>query len=326
MARTGQPRPKRKRPVVGPGGPPPAAARATAPPPVPADPSAGSAEDGGEGARERPWRRGVRLGVDVGSVRVGLAACDPDGLVATAVETLARDLPARPVRRRGTGAGGTAPARDPAELPTDVVRLAAEVRARGAVEVVVGLPRSLSGDEGRAASAARQYAGRLADVVAPVPVRLLDERLSTAGAHRALHEGGTSGRRHRAVVDQVAAAWILQTALDLERASGRPPGSLARPLAPDGRRRDRPAREGATEQDRGAHDQQDPHQHQLHEDDDEVGERTGPLRTGEDARERTSSPRPEEDATVTTAPHPVPRAPRRPAPPTGGTDRSEVAR
>nr|WP_299036589.1 Holliday junction resolvase RuvX [uncultured Pseudokineococcus sp.] len=247
----------------------------------------------------------MRLGVDVGSVRVGMAACDPDGLVATAVETLARDLPAP--ARRGAPRGDAAP-RDPEALPADVLRLAAEVRERRAVEVVVGLPRSLSGDEGRAASIARQYAGRLADVVAPVPVRLVDERLSTAGAHRALHEGGTSGRRHRAVVDQVAAAWILQTALDLERSSGRPPGSLARPLGPDGRRRDRaPVEPDADEHDRTGHDQHEPqHQH-----DDEVGRRTGALRTGEDPQGRTSSPHPEEDATVSTTQHPVPRPPRR---------------
>ena len=300
MARTGRPRPKHRLPAEvrasDPAGPPPPGPSApSAPPAAPVAPAAAGAPT----AAERVWRRGVRLGVDVGSVRVGLAACDPDGLVATAVATLARELPAKTAR----GGARTGALREPEAPPADVVRLAAEVRERGAVEVVVGLPRSLSGDEGRAASAARQYAGRLADVVAPVPVRLVDERLSTAGAHRALHEGGTSGRRHRAVVDQVAAAWILQTALDLERSSGRPPGSLARPLAPDGRRRDRsPAREEPQGYDQ--HEQQD---------DDEVGRRTGALRTGEDEG-RTGSPRPEEDATVSRTPRPVPRAPRRPAP------------
>lgn len=310
MARTGRPRPKGKRPAAGhdgaPAGPPPARV-----PPV-ASARVLEAVVGADerGAAERPWRRGVRIGVDVGSVRVGLAACDPDGLVATAVETLARDLPVR-TARRGAGRTGpdAAPPRDPDVLPADVARLAAEVRDRGAVEVVVGLPRSLSGDEGRAASVARQYAGRLADVVAPVPVRLVDERLSTAGAHRALHEGGTSGRRHRAVVDQVAAAWILQTALDLERSSGRPPGALARPLAPDGRRRGRPGSDGPQEHDAHEHD---PHESQQHQYDDEVGGSTGGLRTGEDAKGRAVSPHPEEDATVSTTPHPVPRPPRRP--------------
>jgi putative Holliday junction resolvase len=151
--------------------------------------------------------RGVRLGVDVGSVRVGLAACDPDGLVATPVETLPRDEVAH----------------------ADVARIAAEVAARGAVAVYVGLPRSMSGREGAAAAAARDYAERLARRVAPVPVRLVDERLSTVGAHRALHEAGLRGRRHRKVVDQVAAVLVLQTALDAERASGRASGSLVGP-------------------------------------------------------------------------------------------------
>jgi putative holliday junction resolvase len=154
--------------------------------------------------------RGVRLGVDVGSVRVGLAACDPDGLVASPVETLARDSAAR----------------------SDIERIAAEVQERGVVAVYVGLPRSMSGREGAAASAARNYAGHLARRVAPVPVRLVDERLSTVGAHRALHEAGVRGRKHRRVVDQVAAVLVLQAALDAERACGRAAGSPVDPGGP----------------------------------------------------------------------------------------------
>jgi putative Holliday junction resolvase len=152
-------------------------------------------------------RRGVRLAVDVGSVRVGLAASDPDGLIASPVETLARD----------------------AKAGSEVERIAAEAAERSAIEVLVGLPRSLSGAEGAAAKAARDYAVRVARRVAPLPVRLVDERLSTVGAHRALHEAGLRGRRHRTVVDQVAAVLVLQTALDAERASGRAPGSLVDP-------------------------------------------------------------------------------------------------
>jgi putative Holliday junction resolvase len=156
----------------------------------------------GEG--ERGWRRGVRLGVDVGSVRVGIAACDPDGLVASPVRTLARDAK-----------GGS-----------DMAAIADEVAERDALEVVVGLPRSLSGHEGAAAKAAREYAERLAGRIAPIPVRLVDERLSTVGAHRVLHDAGVGGRKHRKVVDQVAAVLVLQTAMDAEKASGRAPGSL----------------------------------------------------------------------------------------------------
>ena len=166
-----------------------------------------AAETPGPGAGGPPPvgpRAGVRLGVDVGSVRVGLAASDPSGLLATPVQTLARDA-----------AGGA-----------DQRRIAEEAAARHAVEVVVGLPRSLSGDEGPAARTARAYAVELAALVRPVPVRLVDERLTTVSATRTLHESGLAGRAHRAVVDQAAAVLILQGALDAERASGRAPGEL----------------------------------------------------------------------------------------------------
>jgi putative Holliday junction resolvase len=152
-------------------------------------------------------RRGVRIGVDVGSVRVGVARSDPSGLVATPVETVRR-------------AAGTA---------ADVDRIAAIVAEEEAFEVVVGLPRTLRGEEGSAAQAARQYATAIAERVAPVPVRLVDERLSTVSAHRTLREAGVRGRRQRPVVDQVAAVVILQSALDAERASGRAPGALVAP-------------------------------------------------------------------------------------------------
>jgi putative Holliday junction resolvase len=153
-------------------------------------------------------RRGVRLGIDVGSVRIGVAACDPSGLLATPVETIARD------------------SSDPdlGALPADIAQVAAHVRRLEAIEVVVGLPRSLSGAEGPAARAARAYAGQIARAIDPVPVRLVDERLSTVSAHRSLHAAGRPGRRHRSVVDQVAAVTILQAALDGERGRSAPPG------------------------------------------------------------------------------------------------------
>lgn len=144
--------------------------------------------------------RGVRLGVDVGQVRVGVARSDPDGLVATPVETVRRD------------AADTA--------GKDVARLVEIVCETGAVVVYVGLPRTLSGHEGSAASTIRTYCGVLARAVAPVPVRLVDERLSTVSAHQALHASGRSARRHREVVDQAAAVVILQTAIDQERTAG----------------------------------------------------------------------------------------------------------
>jgi putative holliday junction resolvase len=153
-------------------------------------------------------RAGVRLGIDVGSVRVGVAASDPSALLANPVRTVPRD-------------------RDPdAPAPLDLEELAALVVELAAVEAVVGLPLSLRGDEGAAAQAARTYAGRLAVRIAPVPVRLVDERLTTVDAHRNLRESGVGSRRQRSVVDQAAAVLILQAALDAERNSGRPPGEL----------------------------------------------------------------------------------------------------
>jgi putative holliday junction resolvase len=158
-------------------------------------------------------RAGVRVGIDVGSVRVGVASSDPSGLLATPVRTVTR----------ASGADAEPP-RD--EAPQDVEEIAGIVAQLGAIEVVVGLPRTLKGDEGAAAKAARTYAGRLAVRVTPVPVRLVDERLTTVDAHRSLRESGVGGRRQRSVVDQVAAVLILQAALDAERSSGRPPGEL----------------------------------------------------------------------------------------------------
>jgi putative holliday junction resolvase len=145
-------------------------------------------------SEQRPaeWTPGVRIGVDVGTVRVGVAACDPDGVLASPLATLARDP-------RGDA---------------DLTRLARLVAEREAVEVVVGLPRSMSGKQGPAARSAREYADSLAERVAPVPVRLSDERLTTVAATRRLAEGGIRGRKGRQVVDRSAAVLILQGWLD----------------------------------------------------------------------------------------------------------------
>jgi len=191
-------------------------------------------------------RPGVRIGVDVGSVRVGVATCDPAGLIATPVETV----------RRGRG---------------DLDRLAALVAERDAVEVVVGLPTTLAGRHGPAAEAAEEFARRLAARLAElpaerrpddppaarltdaptardVPVRLVDERLSTVGAQRGLRDSGVDTRKGRSVVDQAAAVIILQTALDAERQSGTAPGRLVGGAPPP----DRPRDEGAGRHERQA--------------------------------------------------------------------------
>ncbi|MFM6847554.1 MAG: Holliday junction resolvase RuvX, partial [Terrabacter sp.] len=146
-------------------------------------------------------RFGVRVGIDPGDARIGVATSDPSGFLATPVETVR------------TGGG-------------DVRRIAQLVAELEAVEVVVGLPRSLDGSEGPAAAKARALARRLARRVAPVPVRLCDERLTTVSAESILREQGRRGARRRAVVDQAAAVLILQNALDTERASGQAPGEI----------------------------------------------------------------------------------------------------
>lgn len=148
-----------------------------------------------------PVRAGVRLAVDVGSVRVGVARSDPRGVLATPLTVLAS----------GPGA------------KEELAKLAA---GADAIEVIVGLPTSLSGRDGPAAAGARDFAADLAGHLAPIPVRLLDERFTTTEAHSALRRGGKDSRARRQVVDAAAAAVLLQAALDAERATGRPAGQL----------------------------------------------------------------------------------------------------
>jgi putative holliday junction resolvase len=139
--------------------------------------------------------RGRRLGVDVGSVRIGVATSDPDGILATPVETVTRDRNGKHLRRLG--------------------KLVAEYEA---VEVVVGLPRTLADRTGPAAQDAIEVADLLAQRISPIPVRLADERLTTVTAQRSLREAGVRAKSQRAVVDQAAAVAILQGWLDERRA------------------------------------------------------------------------------------------------------------
>ena len=145
------------------------------------------------------FRRGARLGVDVGQARIGVARCDPDGLIATPVETVAR-APGDPVAR--------------------IVALADEHRV---IEIVVGLPLNLRGEDTASTRDARDFAAAVA-AASSVPVRLVDERLSTVSAHAALRDSGRSQRSSRRIVDQVAAVVLLQQALDVEKRTGDAPG------------------------------------------------------------------------------------------------------
>jgi putative Holliday junction resolvase len=139
-------------------------------------------------------QRGVRLGVDVGTVRVGVAVSDPEGILATPLVTVAREV-----------------------NKSDLAELARIIVERDVVEVVIGLPVTLAGTESYAAVAARAYAAELAALISPVPVQLTDERMSTVVATRRLSDRGVRGRRRRAVVDQAAAVEILQGWLDMQR-------------------------------------------------------------------------------------------------------------
>lgn len=148
-------------------------------------------------------RTGVRLGVDFGSVRIGVARSDPGGILASPLETV----------HRGKG---------------DLDRLAELVAEHEAIEVIVGLPTSLSGHAGPAATAAREFAVELAGRLPERVVRLYDERLTTVTAETGLRERGVRGRARRRVVDQAAATVLLQAALEAERLTGRPPGEIVR--------------------------------------------------------------------------------------------------
>ncbi|BBY16328.1 Holliday junction resolvase RuvX [Mycolicibacterium litorale] len=145
--------------------------------------------------------RGRRIGIDVGSVRIGVATSDPDGVLATPVETVRRERSDRHVRR--------------------LAQLVSELEA---VEVVVGLPRTLADRTGPAARDAIDVAEALAEKIAPIPVRMADERLTTVSAQRSLREAGVRAKGQRAMIDQVAAVGILQSWLDQRRVALAAPG------------------------------------------------------------------------------------------------------
>jgi putative Holliday junction resolvase len=148
-------------------------------------------------------RQGVRVGVDVGKVRIGVARTDLHGMLATPVETVAR----------GDG---------------DIARILSIAAELDAFEFIVGLPLSLAGTATASTDDATGFARRLA-AASDLPVRLVDERLSTVSAQAALRASGRSAKQSRPVIDQVAAVIIVQHALDFERTAGTPPGEIAHP-------------------------------------------------------------------------------------------------
>jgi putative Holliday junction resolvase len=167
-------------------------------------------------------RQGIRLALDWGDARIGVAACDPDGLLAYPLATVP--------------AGGD-----------DVAKLAAMVAEYEPIEVLVGFPRSLSGGEGPAAAKARERAVRLARAVR-VAVRLVDERLTTVTASGRLSEAGKRAKEQRKLIDAAAAVIILEQALAFEQSQGKAPGEFV--SAPGGPVRDGPDLPGGSWQER----------------------------------------------------------------------------
>lgn len=145
-------------------------------------------------------RSGVRIGIDVGTVRIGVARSDRDGLLATPLET---------IQRSGRDA------------ISDLVAILTDLDA---MEVIVGLPLSLKGSHTASTQDALSLAHQLA-LQTKVPCRVIDERLTTVSAHSALRSAGKKQKQSRSVIDQVAAVMILQHALDSERATGNLPGT-----------------------------------------------------------------------------------------------------
>jgi putative Holliday junction resolvase len=138
----------------------------------------------------------------VGSVRVGVARSDATGTLAVPECTLDGRK----------------------DWISELARLVADNQP---IEVIVGLPVSLDGKEHAAAQRVRAVVEQIASACPDVPLRLVDERLTTTTAHAQFREAGVSTRKGRGLVDQAAAVIMLQNALDAERAGGQPPGTLA---------------------------------------------------------------------------------------------------
>ncbi len=134
--------------------------------------------------------RGALIGLDLGTKTIGVATSDPDRRLATPVETIARKT-----------------------FSADAKRLLALAAERKAIGFVLGLPVNMDGSEGPRAQSARAFARNLAKLT-EVPIALWDERLSTAAVERALIAADASRARRKAVIDQHAAVYILQGALD----------------------------------------------------------------------------------------------------------------
>lgn len=137
---------------------------------------------------------GVKIGIDLGDVRIGVARSDVHGILASPVETIPCG-------------------------PGDHERLAALVEEHNAAEIIVGLPLGLNGHEGQAAAKVREWTDAFRAKFPGISLRLVDERLSTVSAASQLRQAGMNAKNSRQVIDQAAAVVILQSVLDAERSS-----------------------------------------------------------------------------------------------------------
>ncbi|MGB3414093.1 MAG: Holliday junction resolvase RuvX [Microbacteriaceae bacterium] len=145
-------------------------------------------------------RSGVRLGIDVGKARIGLAKSDASGSLAVPIATISARV-------------------------NPVLEVLKYLGAFDVMEVVIGLPMNLQNQPTPSTQMAKDFAEQLAEATT-IPIRLLDERFSTVTAQAQLHQAGRNAKNSRSVIDQAAAVIILQTALDQERQHGTIPGSL----------------------------------------------------------------------------------------------------
>ncbi|MEV7630826.1 Holliday junction resolvase RuvX [Microbacterium sp. NPDC089318] len=150
------------------------------------------------------FRRGTRIGIDVGKARVGVSRCDPDGMLAVPVETVPRS-------------------------ESSIERILQIVAEWEPFEIVVGLPVNMRGNDTPSTADAREFAEEL-QRRSGIGIRMVDERLSTVSAHTALRASGRSQKKSRSIVDQVAAVVLLQHAVDTEKSTGRPAGALITPV------------------------------------------------------------------------------------------------
>ena len=148
-------------------------------------------------------RIGRRLAVDVGRVRLGIALCDQEGILASPLDAVTRS----------------------AELSETISSLANLVETHGVIEVYVGDPLSLSGKETDSTSDARSVAAELSQSIS-IPVRLIDERLTTVTAATKLRASGISAKDSKSIIDSASAVEILESALRIEKRSGVAPGVL----------------------------------------------------------------------------------------------------